>query len=86
MPLGPFVLAVHPGVPARTPAEVVARLNAECHRALAAADARERLAALGGSEPAALSPSAFGDFVQAETTRLATVIRSAGLQLDLPRN
>lgn len=70
--------------PAGTPAEVVGRLNAECLRALAQPDLREKLALLGSSEIPTQSAREFGSFLAAETERYARVIKAAGLKLDTP--
>lgn len=70
--------------PASLPAEAVARLNAECVRALAQPDLREKLALLGSSESPALSAREFGAFLAAETERYARVVKAAGLKLDTP--
>lgn len=64
--------------PAGTPVEVVAKLNAEANKALAAADVRDKLAA-AGIEPAGGSPAQFSAFIQSEMTRWAKVAQAAGL-------
>ena len=70
--------------PAAMPAEVVTRLNAECVRALAQPDLREKLALLGSSDVPTQSAREFGSFLAAETERYARVIKTAGLKLDTP--
>ena len=66
------------------PTEVVARLNAECVRALSQPDLREKLALLGSSDVPTQSAREFGSFLAAETERYARVIKTAGLKLDTP--
>jgi tripartite-type tricarboxylate transporter receptor subunit TctC len=65
--------------PADTPKDVIAKLNAEVNKALAAADVREKLA-VAGIEPAAGSAQQFADFIQSETMRWAKVAKDAGVQ------
>ena len=65
--------------PAGTPKDVVAKLNAEANKALAAPDVREKLAA-AGIEPAGGTPQQFSDFIQSEMARWAKVASSAGIQ------
>jgi tripartite-type tricarboxylate transporter receptor subunit TctC len=65
--------------PAGTPKDVVARLNAEINKALAAPDVKEKLAA-AGVEPAGGSPAQFTTFIQSEMVRWAQVAKAAGVQ------
>lgn len=65
--------------PAGTPKDVVAKLNAEANKALAAADTREKLAA-AGVEPAGGTPAQFAAFIQSEMARWAKVAKAAGLE------
>jgi tripartite-type tricarboxylate transporter receptor subunit TctC len=65
--------------PAGTPKDVVARLNAEINKALAAPDVKEKLAA-AGVEPAGGSPAQFTAFIQSEMARWAQVAKAAGVQ------
>lgn len=67
--------------PAGLPKDVVDRLQIEVGRAIAAADTRERLAALG-VEPMPLAPEAFTDFVRRDIARWAKVIRDGNVQPD----
>lgn len=66
--------------PANTPRDIVTRLHAELGKAVAAPDARERLAA-GGFEPLISTPERFADFIKSETARYAKVIKDAKLEL-----
>ncbi|WP_157267195.1 tripartite tricarboxylate transporter substrate binding protein [Azohydromonas aeria] len=65
--------------PAGTPREVVAKLNAEANKALAAPEVREKLMA-AGIEPAGGTPAQFGAFIQTEMQRWAQVAQRAGIQ------
>jgi tripartite-type tricarboxylate transporter receptor subunit TctC len=64
--------------PAKTPPDVVARINAEVLRSLQAADVKERLAKLG-TEPMAMSPAEAHAFVRREYNELGKIMRDAGL-------
>jgi tripartite-type tricarboxylate transporter receptor subunit TctC len=66
-------------VPAGTPAAVVERLNASIVKGVAAADARERLAALGG-DVATGTPADFAAHLRAESAKWGKVIRTVGLK------
>lgn len=72
-------------VPARTPQDVVRRLNAEFVRAVRDPKVKERLAADGatliGSDPETLAK-----VVVADIPRWGRVIRDANLQLDIPQD
>jgi tripartite-type tricarboxylate transporter receptor subunit TctC len=67
--------------PARTPAEVIGRLNAEMVRVLATREVRERLFN-AGVETVGSSPEQLGATVKSEMARMGTVIRKAGISLD----
>jgi len=67
--------------PARTPDDVVARVNAEVNRVLAQPATREAFEKAGIAS-LARSPQAFGEFLQAEIGRYAEVIRRAGVTLE----
>ena len=66
-------------VPAGTPATIVERLNAAIVKASATADARERLAALGG-EVAAGTPEQFAAHIRSEAAKWGKVIRAVGIK------
>jgi tripartite-type tricarboxylate transporter receptor subunit TctC len=64
-------------VPAKVPAAIVERLNAELNKIVADPTVRERMAALnidlvGGT------PAAFADFIKAETGKIAELVRISG--------
>lgn len=65
--------------PAGTPKDVIAKLNAEVNKALAAPDVKEKLAA-AGVEPAGGSAAQFNTFIQSEMQRWAKVAQAAGVQ------
>lgn len=64
--------------PAKTPPEIVNRLNAEIVKILAMPDVKERLLA-SGSEPVSSSPEELDAFVRSEISRWAKVIKAAGV-------
>lgn len=68
-------------VPARTPAEIVRRLNEETAEALKDPQVRERLLAVG-SEPVGSSPAEFGRFFRAEVEKWGKVVRAAKVKID----
>jgi tripartite-type tricarboxylate transporter receptor subunit TctC len=67
--------------PARTPQPVLARLHADTARAVAAADVREKIAAQGATA-VGNTPQEFAAFMAAEITRLANLIRQAGIPVE----
>jgi len=67
--------------PAATPAHVLQKLNEGTAKALAAADARNRLAALGG-DVAATSPEQFASFIRIENAKWGKLIRALALKPD----
>jgi tripartite-type tricarboxylate transporter receptor subunit TctC len=68
-------------VPARTPAAVVARLNAEVARILAQPEVRERFTR-EGAEPAASSPAEFAAYMRAEVDKWTRVIRQGNIRVE----
>ena len=67
--------------PAGTSSEVVAKLNAEITRIMATQDMKDRLAAQG-TEVRSSSPDALLNFLRAEKTRWAQVIKESGIKFD----
>jgi tripartite-type tricarboxylate transporter receptor subunit TctC len=67
--------------PARTPPQLVARLNAEIARVLALPDVKEILTTQG-TTPIANSPEATHEWFASERERWAQVIRASGFRLD----
>jgi tripartite-type tricarboxylate transporter receptor subunit TctC len=66
------------GVPAGTPAAVIATLNKEVTAALSDPKIKARIDQLGGV-PLPMSPEEFGKFVAGETAKMAKVIKAAGI-------
>ena len=64
--------------PAKTPSDVVAKVNAEVNRALSAPDVVERLAKLG-TEPMSMTPAQSDAFIAREYHELGKIMRDAGL-------
>jgi tripartite-type tricarboxylate transporter receptor subunit TctC len=68
-------------VPAKTPKEIVGKLNAIVVRILAEPAMAQQLASQG-SEPRSSTPEALGKFMREETERWRKVIKSAGIKLE----
>ncbi len=68
------------GVPAGTPAAIIATLNKEVNAFLADPRMKARLEELGGV-PFSMSPEAFGKFLADETEKMGKVIRAAGISV-----
>jgi tripartite-type tricarboxylate transporter receptor subunit TctC len=67
--------------PAHTPPEIVTRLNVELQHILNTPAVRTQMLEMGAfAHPE--SPTQFGDFIAAETTRWAQVVRTAGARVD----
>ena len=64
--------------PAKTPRDIVAKLNAEVNRALQSPEVKDRLAKLG-TEPMAMTPEQFDKFVADEYRELGDIMVKAGL-------
>jgi tripartite-type tricarboxylate transporter receptor subunit TctC len=64
---------------AGTPADTVAKLNAEINKALAAAEMKEFLLREGAG-PAPMTPEAFGEVIRRDIERWKNVARSANIQ------
>jgi len=67
--------------PAKTPPDVVGKLNAEVNRALASAELRAALAAIS-SQPVGGQSGAVTDLIQSERGRWDPIVRSLNLQMD----
>jgi tripartite-type tricarboxylate transporter receptor subunit TctC len=65
--------------PAKTPAEIVAKVNGEVNRALHSAEVKERLAKLG-TDPMSMSPAESDAFIRKEYNELGKIMRDAGLK------
>jgi tripartite-type tricarboxylate transporter receptor subunit TctC len=67
--------------PAGTPPDVVKKLNAEIVRFLGSDEAKEKLKAQG-AEPAPMSPEQFDQFIRAEWTKYAKIVKDSGAKVD----
>ena len=65
--------------PAGTSKDVVAKLNAEISKALAAEDVRAKLFA-AGIEIQGGTPAVFADYIKAEVAKWARVTKAAGIE------
>jgi tripartite-type tricarboxylate transporter receptor subunit TctC len=68
-------------VPAATPKEIVARLNAEVNKAVQNPDLRQRLAT-GGSEPLGGSSDQYAAYIRSELQRWSKVVKDSGAKAD----
>jgi tripartite-type tricarboxylate transporter receptor subunit TctC len=68
-------------LPAGSPQEPVARLNADIEQLLATQDLRERLAALG-FDPVGGSPAQFAAYLKRESAKWARVVKETGAKAD----
>ena len=64
-------------VPAGTPPDIIAKLNAEVTRALKLPDVREKLASVG-ADVVASSPEELARFVRSESDKFAQLIKASG--------
>ena len=69
------------GAPAKTPPEIIAKLNREINAVLADPEVRKRLIELGG-EPLIATPEDFGGMIKAETDKWGKVVTSAGIKIE----
>lgn len=70
--------------PARTPREIVARINADLNKVLSQPDFAQRVL-IQGIEAATSTPEGLGEMMHAETERWRNVIKSAGIAPDAIR-
>jgi len=68
-------------LPARTPREIVTRLNHEIVKILRLPDVRERLAGQG-AEPVGNTPEEYAVLLKADLARWAKVVKAAGIRAD----
>ncbi|OGA44923.1 MAG: hypothetical protein A3F74_25750 [Betaproteobacteria bacterium RIFCSPLOWO2_12_FULL_62_58] len=67
--------------PAKTPHEIISRLNAEVVRALKASELQERISGLG-AEPIGSAPQELGAHMRAEIEKLQKAVKATGLRRD----
>jgi tripartite-type tricarboxylate transporter receptor subunit TctC len=67
--------------PAGTPAEIIARLNAELNKAFAAPDVKDKLSALG-LETKPNTPAEFAAFIREEVPKWAKAVKDSGAKAD----
>jgi tripartite-type tricarboxylate transporter receptor subunit TctC len=67
--------------PARLPAEVTRRLNAEINKAIATPQLQQRLSG-EALEPLPMSPEQFGQFIQSDIARWSRLARERKISLD----
>ncbi len=67
--------------PAKTPREIVEKVNKEVARILTAPDVKERYAALG-AEAGSGSPAEVGAFLKSESQRWAKVVKDANIRVE----
>ena len=67
-----------PLAPAKTPREIVTRLNAELMKILQRPDVRKRFSE-EGVEPLGSTPEEFGAYIKTEIDRWGRVIKAAGV-------
>jgi tripartite-type tricarboxylate transporter receptor subunit TctC len=76
-PGGEFNFWVGMLAPAKTPRDVLAKVNAEVNRALKLPEVVDRLAKLG-AEPMSMTPAEFDAFIRREHDELGKIMRDAG--------
>jgi len=69
------------GAPAKTPPEIIAKLNQEINAVLAEPEIRKRLIELGG-EPLITKPEDFGAMMKDETEKWGKVVKSADIKIE----
>jgi len=69
------------GAPAKTPAEIIGKLNSELNAILGDPLTKARFAELGGGAMLG-SPADYGKFLAEETEKWANVVKAAGLRAD----
>jgi tripartite-type tricarboxylate transporter receptor subunit TctC len=67
--------------PAGTPPAIVEKLNADLNRVLMLAEVRDKLAALG-FEISPGTPQEFGEMIRREMSKVARVVKDAGIRID----
>jgi tripartite-type tricarboxylate transporter receptor subunit TctC len=68
-------------VPAATPKDIIARLDAELVKTVNSPDVRERFAALG-AEPASRTSEQMAAYLKSEIDKYGKIVRAIGLKID----
>ena len=68
-------------IPAGTPRDIVARLNSELNKIIAAPSMRDRMIGLG-YEPVGGPPERFGELIAAELAKWAPVVKATNVRVD----
>ena len=68
-------------VPAKTPKEIVVKLNAEIGKILRERANRDKMAA-ADFEVTSSTPAEFGDFIRTETAKWTKVVKASGARAD----
>jgi tripartite-type tricarboxylate transporter receptor subunit TctC len=67
--------------PAGTPADILAKLNAEFTKAIATPETRDKMVTLG-VEPAGSTGAEFGAYIQSQIPRFAKILKDSGAKVD----
>jgi tripartite-type tricarboxylate transporter receptor subunit TctC len=67
--------------PARTPPEIVSRLDSTLVQIMETQDIKDRFAALG-ADPVTSTPAAFGQLIADEIAKWGRVIKESGVRID----
>jgi tripartite-type tricarboxylate transporter receptor subunit TctC len=78
-----FVTGSYQGImgPAKIPADIIAKFNAEVNRIIGLPDIKERLASYG-TVPLPMSPQELGKWLVAEQNRWAKVVKTSGFKIE----
>ena len=68
-------------VAARTPKDIIARLNSELVKVLKMPDIKEQFAAHGG-EPSPSSPDQLASYMKVETEKMAKLVKASGARVE----
>ncbi len=68
--------------PAKTPPEIIARLNGDIVAILAEPELRKRLIEQGGVEPVGSSPAAFAAVIRSDLARYADLVKRTGAHIE----
>ena len=69
------------GAPAKTPPEIVDKLNKEINAVLSEPAIQARFMSLG-AEPMVMSPTEFGSYIASETEKWGKVVKTAHIKVD----